>query len=55
MSKEEIVDEIRKMGYRATINSEGIILIDEKSRYFPKFKKILKDLGYKGSFGLKSE
>lgn len=52
MKKQELIDKLRALGYQAEI-VEGIPYIFNVP-YF-KADKIIKELGYKGSYGVKKE
>ena len=50
MTKQELVDKVKSMGYETGIE-EGIPFIYNLP--YPKADKIIKELGYKGSYGVK--
>lgn len=55
MSKEEISIQLNNMGYKSRVCADGMIYIDTDVKMFPKLKKILKELGYKGSYAVRKE
>ena len=50
MTKQELVDKVKSMGYETEL-IEGIPYIFNLP--YPKADKIIKELGYKGSYGVK--
>ena len=52
MSKQELIEQLKTMGYEAEI-VEGIPYIFNLP--YPKADKIIKDLNYKGSYGVKKK
>ena len=55
MSKEEISIQLNNMGYKSRVCADGMIYIDTDVKMFPKLKKILKELGYNGSYAVRKE
>lgn len=52
-NKLEIVEKLNEMGYKAKLYDDGLIYIDASFDLYPKVKKLLKSLGYKGSYGIR--
>ena len=50
MTKQELVDKVKSMGYETGIE-ESIPFIYNIT--YPKAHKIIKELGYKGSYGIR--
>lgn len=55
LSKEEITAKLNEMGYKSRVCADGMIYIDTDVKMFPKLKKLLKELGYKGSYAVRKE
>lgn len=54
MDKQEVLQELGKRGYKAKIQ-DGIIYINNNINNFKKIGKVMAEIGYKGSYGVRPE
>ena len=52
LSKDKALENALQEGYKARLEN-GVLIFNEKETKFKKIKKMLKDIGYNSSYGIK--
>lgn len=52
LSKDKALEIVLQEGFKASLEN-GVLIFNEKETKFKKIKKMLKDIGYNSSYGIK--